>query len=1409
MNHIAPLHEPLIREVPLSRLALAPENVRKTPADPVAEAEMKASIATHGLLENLVVRMDGPADAGAYAVIAGGRRLAAMKALAEDGTIDADHPVPCLVAADPAMAGELSLAENIVRIAMHPADQVIAFTKLADAGLSVGSIAARFGTAERLVEQRLRLGNVAPDLLDAYRADEIDLEVLKAFSVTPDHARQMAAWEQVAGQGYRPSAWQVKRLLTEERIPGTSAVARFVGVEPYEAAGGKVLRDLFSNDDDSAVWFDDPALLNNLAVENLRVFKDELETRWKWATAMVEVDWNTTARYGRIYPEPAERTPEEQAEIEKLEARQGVLAELDDDAWTEELVREAETIEERLDEIEGGIEARAVYRREDFGIAGCIATIGRDGTLQVIHGLVRPEDMPKEPEAAGNTGARSGDGNDGDGHTAEAGTGTDAGRISVPAMSGPMNLPKDREAEARKEAGVGIGLADDLRSIRTALVKARLAGDFEAAFDLMLFQLGRSVFTDGYKAHALDIAVRETADRPTMRMNDADFAAWSPGRGHARGPLRSQLRLAGDRGRRRILRGAARAFAGREAGAVRRLRRAHGEGAARLRALGTPGTGGHGRPPRYRLRQPCAPDGGHAVVADQQGPDSRHRPLGAEPGLGFGSVEEQEARPREGDGGGLRGRRSAARAACRRPCGGARLAAAGIRGVRYRPRGGRAGRRRGGGTGGGGIRSRPGTRCRPRRRCGEPGDARRSAAHELRGREHRGAGSRRTPGRRTCHRQRQWQRQWQRQQSCRTGRSRPRSGGRPCRRCRHGRRPRQRCRRRCAPGRPPAYGTGERRRCRRRARHSRVPAPRTGAFRRQLTARHGPSCAPPDRRPAGRFRFRILRGDVCMNHIARTPPAKIRARIHDNALKRVTRIYASTLADVLTETLQNSRRGGATGVRISVGTLTDQPGGETRFTVTIADDGTGIADPAVLLSFGENGWSDDLVRREDAAGFGFASLSRRGCTVASRPRSPDGHTLPGWRVDLAPEHFLGEAEAEVHADDSAPFPHGTSISFEATESAAAIRNAAENAARHYPLEVFFEGIPCTEPGGQQLDRRAFLDGAIHAEPWRGLAFGVFRNRHRGYNDPDLNFFGLTVPLSLPTVESVHGGIWSVRADIGDCPDLELVLPARKEAVENDFLKEMRSAARLAIYRAMAADPEPRPAFDDWKRARDAGIDMAPPPAVLRPWRPGVADVDDWREPPKLAAAVREPLVMACDPEPPEAQALWRAAERAGIASRLFEADRRLDGYDWYDGLDRVTGIETEIAAEVAAVAAEAAWLPLDDFPLPELTVRPRGAFARTSASHPDKPRRHAGAGAGPDTRSPRRSRLRGRGLVLDRRGPAAGDRRQRFAAAPARGASARRLLFAIGRCGFGLLGDPARPLRPGSLAYSHEAARIR
>ena len=94
MNPIAPMHEPAIRDIPLCRLALAPENARKTPPDDAAQVQLQASIAEHDLLENLVVRPDEPDADGAerFAVVAGGRRLSALKALAENGTLHADHP---------------------------------------------------------------------------------------------------------------------------------------------------------------------------------------------------------------------------------------------------------------------------------------------------------------------------------------------------------------------------------------------------------------------------------------------------------------------------------------------------------------------------------------------------------------------------------------------------------------------------------------------------------------------------------------------------------------------------------------------------------------------------------------------------------------------------------------------------------------------------------------------------------------------------------------------------------------------------------------------------------------------------------------------------------------------------------------------------------------------------------------------------------------------------------------------------------------------------------------------------------------------------------------------------------------------------------------------------------------------
>ena len=509
-----------VQPIPLNRLEISLGNVRKTDAGLQSFAELKANIAALGILSNLVVR-PVPGDPDRYAIVAGARRYGALTQLAAEGQVATDMPVPCRIVDADASETEISLAENLIRAAMHPADQVEAFAALADAGSAVSAIAARFGVAERTVEQRLRLGNAAPELLQAYREDAMDLECLKAFAITTDRVRQMTVWQQVSEQGYRPTAWQIKRMLTESRVPAGAAVAAFVGVEAYEAAGGAVDRDLFADEHEFGVWFEDPQLLDRLALERLKKIAEDLAGEWKWAEPRLEIEWSDTARFGRVQPVPGEATPEEIAESERLQARQEELSNMDPDDLTEELYAESQRNEERLDDIESAVQSRASFTDEDKAIAGCIVTIDHDGDLHVVGGLVRPEDVP-----SADTGEHAGAGSGEDGGTDTSSGPRTSPPVEPPRMSPPRN--GDPAAQARKAAGIGIGLADDIRAIRTAGIKAKLATDFDAAFDLFLFQEAQSVFDQGYRPTCLEITARETANRPHLRTNDESFAEASP-----------------------------------------------------------------------------------------------------------------------------------------------------------------------------------------------------------------------------------------------------------------------------------------------------------------------------------------------------------------------------------------------------------------------------------------------------------------------------------------------------------------------------------------------------------------------------------------------------------------------------------------------------------------------------------------------------------------------------------------------------------------------------------------------------------------------------------------------------------------------------------------------------------------
>ena len=387
-----------LRDIPLSKLVPSPANVRRTACDAGIE-ELAASIAAHGLLQSLSVRpvTDGDGQAsGRYEVIAGGRRLAAMKMLAKRKAMAKSAPVPCLVQAA-GEAEELSLAENVVREQLHPADQFEAFQRLhVEHGMGAEEIAARFGVTPAVVRQRLRLGAASPVLLGLYREGALNLDQLMAFCVTDDHARQEQVWESLS---WNKEPHLIRRLLTEAHVAAGDRRAVFVGVEAYEAAGGVIVRDLFA--EDGGGWLADPALLDRLVAEKLEVAAKEVAGEgWKWVQPLAEFPYGHAAGMRRVWPLPPDLAEAEQARLDALSEEHESLAAEHEDA--DEL---PEGVAERLAALEAEIEPLSArrYDPEEVARGGAFVTLDTYGALRIERGFVRPEDEPR-PEPEGVSG---------------------------------------------------------------------------------------------------------------------------------------------------------------------------------------------------------------------------------------------------------------------------------------------------------------------------------------------------------------------------------------------------------------------------------------------------------------------------------------------------------------------------------------------------------------------------------------------------------------------------------------------------------------------------------------------------------------------------------------------------------------------------------------------------------------------------------------------------------------------------------------------------------------------------------------------------------------------------------------------------------------------------------------------
>ena len=500
-----------LRLIPLDQLELSPLNVRKVAASATDDAELLASIRENGIKQNLVVHA---LLHGKFAVDAGGRRLKALKQLANDGIIPNDHPVSCLVE-DEQNAIVTSTTENLQRAAMHPADQFEAFAQMIAEGRKEDDIALKFGVSVDLVRRRLKLARIAPELIEQFRAGEMTLECVMAFTLTDDHDRQMTVWNAVK-DSYHIHPQSIKRQLTETAHSASSSIGRFVGVEAYEAAGGVLLRDLF--DDNAAAHMENPELLERLAIEKLQAEAKVFEADWKWVEVHLSVDYGAFRSFGRVYPQDIEPDADLLAEENALIAREEELAAANDGAdWTDAEADEYYAIEPRLREIEALQKARQPYAAADQAIAGCVVTIGHDGALRVEKGLVRPEDIPVAAE-------QTEDPADGDAEIAVT-----RPNVTPPKSSAPVPI-SDPATTLRKVDGISASLADDLRASRQHILRAHLAADYDVAFDAMLYALCEQALSRSYGTEALHISIspflaqnRETlhVDTVAQKMLDA------------------------------------------------------------------------------------------------------------------------------------------------------------------------------------------------------------------------------------------------------------------------------------------------------------------------------------------------------------------------------------------------------------------------------------------------------------------------------------------------------------------------------------------------------------------------------------------------------------------------------------------------------------------------------------------------------------------------------------------------------------------------------------------------------------------------------------------------------------------------------------------------------------------------
>jgi len=256
--------------VRLGDFGLARENLRfNEPADD-GIPQLADTLLAAGVLIPPIVR-PGRKGEQKYMALDGRRRRIGLLRLRDAGQIDDDYEFECFLAADKAAQARAILLPNTQWAPVHVADVIAAIGKLRKARMETAQIAAALGYAELDIRRLEALSGVHATVLKGLRQGRLTLKQVRLFARLPDKRKQ-AELAQTALDGYFQD-YQLRALISQDRVTADDARLKLVGLGRYGEAGGRLAVDLFGELPDTLL---DPDILQDLWRRRLQLVVDHL-----------------------------------------------------------------------------------------------------------------------------------------------------------------------------------------------------------------------------------------------------------------------------------------------------------------------------------------------------------------------------------------------------------------------------------------------------------------------------------------------------------------------------------------------------------------------------------------------------------------------------------------------------------------------------------------------------------------------------------------------------------------------------------------------------------------------------------------------------------------------------------------------------------------------------------------------------------------------------------------------------------------------------------------------------------------------------------------------------------------------------------------------------------------------------